>query len=155
MIANCAHQFRRAVLVAPGGIRPPVGELTDSFNYPANDFVRLTVLDPKATPEFSLLYGELGPDQAERLDEARAQFARLAWQPVLSQSESALSAGRSGRVASADNWGAQDKVVPRSAVKKYNQVIKGSKLVVFDNCGHRPEIEQSEKFVAELKKFVA
>jgi pimeloyl-ACP methyl ester carboxylesterase len=155
MIASCPHQFRRAVLVAPGGIRPPVGELTDSFNYPANDFVRLTVLDPKATPEFSLLYGEPGPDQAERLDEARAQFARLAWQPYFHNPSLPYLLEGAGESQVLIIWGAQDKVVPRSAVEKYNQVVKGSKLVVFDNCGHRPEIEQSEKFVGELKNFLA
>ena len=50
---------------------------------------------------------------------------------------------------------AQDRVVPRSAVEKYNQVIRGSKLIVLDKCGHRPEIEQPDKFVSEVKKFLA
>ena len=155
MIASCSHQFRRAVLVAPGGIRPPAGELMDSFNFPAHDFVRQTVRDPAATPEFSLLYGEPGPDQAERLEDARAQFARLAWQPYFHNPSLPYLLEGAGESRVLIIWGAQDRVVPRSAVEKYNQVIKGSKLVVLDNCGHRPEIEQPEKFVSEVKKFLA
>jgi len=155
MIASCSHQFRRAVLVAPGGIRPPVGELMDSFNFPAQAFVRETLLDPEATPEFSLLYGEPGPDQAERLEDARAQFARLAWQPYFHNPSLPHLLEGAGESRVLIIWGAQDRVVPRSAVEKYNQVIKGSKLVVLDRCGHRPEIEQPEKFISEVKKFLA
>jgi pimeloyl-ACP methyl ester carboxylesterase len=113
------------------------------------------VLDPKATPDFSILYGEPGPDQAERLEDARAQFSRLAWQPYFHNPSLPYLLEGSGKSQVLILWGAQDKVVPRSAVEKYNQVIKGSKLVVLDKCGHRPEIEQPEKFVSEINKFLA
>ena len=33
--------------------------------------------------------------------------------------------------------------------------LAGSKLVVFENCGHRPEIEKTEQFVNEVKHFLA
>jgi pimeloyl-ACP methyl ester carboxylesterase len=127
----------------------------DSFNFPAQAFVRQTVLDPEATPEFALLYGESGPDQAERFEDARAQFARLAWQPYFHNPSLPYLLEGAAQSDVLIVWGAQDRVVPRSAVEKYNQVIKGSKLVVFDDCGHRPEIEQTEQFVNEVKKFLS
>jgi len=52
-------------------------------------------------------------------------------------------------------WGRQDRVVPRSVIETYNRVLAGSTLVELDDCGHRPEVEKTEQFVAEVKKFLA
>jgi pimeloyl-ACP methyl ester carboxylesterase len=34
-------------------------------------------------------------------------------------------------------------------------VLAGSTLVEIDRCGHRPEVEKTEQFVDEVKKFLA
>jgi pimeloyl-ACP methyl ester carboxylesterase len=34
-------------------------------------------------------------------------------------------------------------------------VLSGSMLVELDHCGHRPEVEKTEQFVDEVKKFLA
>jgi pimeloyl-ACP methyl ester carboxylesterase len=51
-------------------------------------------------------------------------------------------------------WGRQDRVVPRSVMDLYNRALAGSKLVVFEDCGHRPEIERTDQFVSEVRKFL-
>jgi pimeloyl-ACP methyl ester carboxylesterase len=51
--------------------------------------------------------------------------------------------------------GRQDRVVPRSAIETYNRVLTGSTLVEIDQCGHRPEVEKTEQFVDEVKRFLA
>lgn len=38
MAVNCPHQFRRMVLVAPMGIRPPEGEIKDMFTVTARAY---------------------------------------------------------------------------------------------------------------------
>ena len=66
MAAGCSHQFRRMVLVAPFGIRPPEGEIMDMFIVPAKAYLDASVKDPANTPEFSLLYGgDPTPEQYE------------------------------------------------------------------------------------------
>jgi pimeloyl-ACP methyl ester carboxylesterase len=156
MIACCPHQFRRAVLVAPGGIKAPVGELMDAFHVPAPIYLRESVLDPSATPEFSHLYGEPNtPEQFELFEDARAEFARLAWQPYFHNPSLPHLLEGAGSHPVLLIWGRQDRVVPSSVIETYNRVLSGSTLAVFDDCGHRPEVEKTEQFVAEVKKFLA
>jgi pimeloyl-ACP methyl ester carboxylesterase len=45
-------------------------------------------------------------------------------------------------------------MVPLNAGQIYQRSIKDSKLVVFDQCGHRPEIEKSADFVREAQSFL-
>jgi pimeloyl-ACP methyl ester carboxylesterase len=51
-------------------------------------------------------------------------------------------------------WGAQDALVPLAAAQDYKRAIRGSKVVVFEACGHRPEIEKSAEFVREIQSFL-
>ncbi len=51
-------------------------------------------------------------------------------------------------------WGRDDAIVPLSARQAYNKSIAGSELFVFDNCGHRPEIEQTDAFVDRVRRFL-
>ena len=51
-------------------------------------------------------------------------------------------------------WGKQDAIVPVSTAEAYRQAIGGARVVTFDNCGHRPEIEKSAEFVREVEAFL-
>ena len=46
-------------------------------------------------------------------------------------------------------------VVPVSAAHVFNEAIKGSDLVLLDNCGHRPEVEQTSTFLERVQRFFA
>src|SRR5271168_4940983 len=52
-----AKQFRRMVLVAPTGIKPPQGVIKDLFTVPARTYLNSSVLNPESTAEFAKLYG--------------------------------------------------------------------------------------------------
>ncbi|HTY56467.1 MAG TPA: alpha/beta hydrolase [Candidatus Binataceae bacterium] len=155
MIANYPAQFRRSVLVAPGGIKASKGDLMDLFLVPAQSYLRATVLDPSATAEFSNLYGEPNtPEQYELLEDARAEFSRVAWEPYFhNPSLPHLLEGVANQSVLLI-WGRQDRVVPRSVIDTYYRAIAGSKLVMFENCGHRPEIEKTDEFVSEVRNFL-
>lgn len=43
-------------------------------------------------------------------------------------------------------WGVNDKVAPLSQAYVGNELIKNSKLHVFDRCGHLPQVEWPEEF---------
>ena len=51
-------------------------------------------------------------------------------------------------------WGAQDALIPLEAGYKINKLIKESKLVVFDSCGHLPQEEMPARVVDEITKFI-
>jgi pimeloyl-ACP methyl ester carboxylesterase len=51
-------------------------------------------------------------------------------------------------------WGAQDALFPLETGHKMNKLIKESKLVVFDSCGHLPQEEMPARTVDEITKFI-
>ena len=156
MAANNPSQFRKMVLVAPEGIRPPEGEgyILDFFQVMAPQHFAATMHNPAEVPELAQLYGGQGPEAFELWEDARAQTALLAWQPYMFNPS--LSHLLEGTVKSPTLivWGRDDKVVPISAAAVYQKSIKGSKLVTIEGAGHRPEIEKSEQFIKEVQSFL-
>lgn len=51
-------------------------------------------------------------------------------------------------------WGKQDGLLPLSDAYKFNAEIQGSKLVIFDNCGHVPQVEKSAEFNRTVEEFL-
>jgi pimeloyl-ACP methyl ester carboxylesterase len=155
MAAANPDQFRRMILVAPAGIRPSEGQIQDVFQLMAPDQLRASVLDPDNTPEFANLYGGMGPEQFEMWEDARAQTARLAWQPYLHNPSLGHLLEAADNLPTLIVWGRQDTVVPLNAGEIYQRSIRDSKLVVLEQCGHRPEIEKSAEFINEAQSFLA
>ena len=73
------------VLVAPAGIRPPEGEIKDLFTVPALVYLRESVRDAANTAEYAArsTMAACREAQYEAFEDARAQTARLAWQPYM------------------------------------------------------------------------
>lgn len=51
-------------------------------------------------------------------------------------------------------WGAEDALIPLEAGRKMNSLIKGSKLVTIEKCGHVPQEELPERVLDEMTKFI-
>jgi pimeloyl-ACP methyl ester carboxylesterase len=51
-------------------------------------------------------------------------------------------------------WGNEDRFVPVSIGKELHKEIKGSRIVIFDRCGHCPMIEWPQRFCHEVKTFL-
>jgi pimeloyl-ACP methyl ester carboxylesterase len=154
MAAANPEQFEHMVLVAPAGIKPSDGEITDFFQLMAPDQLRATVLDPQATPEFAQLFGGNTPEAFSLMEEARAQTARLAWQPFMHSPSLGNLLEVADSIPTLLIWGKQDGIVPVTAANDYRRALKNSKLVVLDNCGHRPELESLDRFVDETRNFL-
>jgi len=155
MAASNPTQFRKLVLVAPAGIRPPTGDILDIFQVMAPQQVIASVYSPANTPEFGELYGgPMLPEQFEKFEEARAQTARLAWTPYMHNPTLPRLLGVAAGLPTLIVWGKQDAIVPVSTAEAYRQAIGGARVVTFDNCGHRPEIEKSAEFVREVEAFL-
>ena len=52
-------------------------------------------------------------------------------------------------------WGREDALTPLAGGKMLAEEIAGSETVIFDHCGHVPQIECSGPFNAALLKFLA
>lgn len=52
-------------------------------------------------------------------------------------------------------WGREDALTPLPLGERFKKDIPRAELVVFDKCGHLPQIEQAEQFNAAVLKFLA
>jgi len=52
-------------------------------------------------------------------------------------------------------WGHQDKIVPLECGELYSKAIKGSELVIINNCGHSPKTEQPVEFTKIALEFLS
>jgi pimeloyl-ACP methyl ester carboxylesterase len=50
-------------------------------------------------------------------------------------------------------WGAHDREVPLKSGERLHELIKGSRLFVFPNCGHLPQEERPQELVALVAEF--
>src|SRR2546423_11308808 len=155
MMAADPALIRRAVLVAPPGIRPKDGDIFDLFRVTAKKYVQATVLEPGATPEFSALFGgEQTPEQFEAWEDARAEIARLAWAPYLFDPSLPHRLALIPAPPTLLVWGREDRIVPVEVCEAYAKCLSGAKQAIFEHCGHRPEIEKRESFVKEVQSFL-
>ncbi|MDX6611753.1 MAG: hypothetical protein QOD75_939 [Blastocatellia bacterium] len=51
-------------------------------------------------------------------------------------------------------WGAEDELIPIAAGRKLNSLIKGSRLVTLEKCGHVPQEEMPERVANEIAAFI-
>jgi pimeloyl-ACP methyl ester carboxylesterase len=155
LAASDPNLFSKIVLVAPVGIRPPEGVIMDLFTVPALVYLRESVRDAANTAEYAALYdGGVSEAQYEAFEDARAETARLAWQPYMFNPSLPHLLDGTVKAPTLIVWGRDDKVVPISAAAVYQKSIKGSKLVTIDGAGHRPEIEKSDQFIKEVQNFL-
>ncbi|HUN56893.1 MAG TPA: alpha/beta hydrolase [Candidatus Binataceae bacterium] len=156
-VAN-AKQFRKMVLVAPPGIKAPEGDIMDVFAVTIGTQLNATVYNADATPEFRKLYGgERTPEQFEAFEDARTETARIAWDPILHNPSLPYFLQGVKGLPTQLVWGKNDAVVPVSACGAYQTALKNTdvKASVFDDCGHRPEIEKPEAFLKLIREFLA
>jgi pimeloyl-ACP methyl ester carboxylesterase len=52
-------------------------------------------------------------------------------------------------------WGARDRLIPVHHAEHAHRNIPGSRLEVFEEVGHLPQLEVPSRFVAVLKRFLA
>ncbi len=155
MAAADPRIFSKMVLVAPMGIRPAQGEIFDIFPITIRTHLRSTVADPFKTPEFAKLYGgEMTPEQFEAFEDARAETARLGWEPYM-HNPSLPHLLRGNKTPTLLVWGSADHIIPRGCIDAYKQAISEAQVAVINDVGHRPEIENSAEFERVVTKFLA
>ena len=52
-------------------------------------------------------------------------------------------------------WGAHDQLIPLDAARRFNALIRGSRLVVFEQCGHAPQLEMPGRLAREVSEFLS
>ncbi|NOT56576.1 MAG: alpha/beta fold hydrolase [Deltaproteobacteria bacterium] len=155
MAAADPRIFSHLVLVGPMGIKPEHGEIVDIFPLTARSHLRLTVADT-TTPEFSKIYGgEMTPEQFEAFEDARAETARIGWEPYMHNPSLPYLLKGVRNLPTLLIRGQKDAIVPEGCIAAYQQAIAGAKSVTIPNVGHRPEIENATDFARSVQTFLA
>jgi pimeloyl-ACP methyl ester carboxylesterase len=156
MATMCPEPFKRLVLVGAMGIRPPSGQIYDMFLEVAKEFITASFVNPANTPEFQhICPATPTPEQVEVWEVAREEACRLGWRPYMHYPSLPHLLRRLRKLPTLIVWGRQDAIVPLSAGELYHASIPGSELVILDNCGHHPEIEQADEFVRHVQAFLS
>lgn len=155
MAAADPRVFSRMILVAPMGIKPEKGEIFDMFAVTVRDHLLATVADPSAPTEFSKIYGgHMTPEQFEAFEDARAETARLGWEPFM-HNPSLPFLLRGTTIPTLLVWGTRDRIVPRGCIDAYHAAIKDARVAIIEGAGHRPEVENPAEFDRLVRGFLA
>jgi pimeloyl-ACP methyl ester carboxylesterase len=93
------------------------------------------------------------PEQEDANLKNRATAARLAWQPRNHDPHLRKWLHRI-KVPTLLIWGDRDRLFPQEYAFAYQRLIPGSKAVIIPDCGHLPQVEKSDEFVAAFEAFV-
>jgi pimeloyl-ACP methyl ester carboxylesterase len=171
-----AYQFpemtERLVLVASGGLGPEVSPVLRAAALPgAGLFISATAaLGNRVVPPVHAAVKRIGlgpnADVAEvlrgygSLEDPRRRAAFLATvRGVISTGGQTVNAN--DRLYLAENvpvlivWGSRDPIIPSSHAEEAHRCLPHSRLEVFDDVGHMPQIEAPLKFVTVLQDFLA
>jgi pimeloyl-ACP methyl ester carboxylesterase len=154
MTAASPSEVGRLALVAPLGMRPTEGEIFDFLAVTARSHLAAT-MSAQNVPEIGLMYGgEMTPEQFESFEAARAETSRLGWEPFMH------SPSLGDRLRGVDGiealivWGESDRIVPLTAMHSYEEAFDRAQLATVPGCGHRPEVETTDRFVELINMFL-
>ncbi|MGB5098792.1 MAG: alpha/beta hydrolase [Porticoccaceae bacterium] len=156
MAAANPEQLASLTLVGPMGIKPDKGEIYDMFACTINTYLRTSVASQDN--EFKNIYGgEMTPEQFELFEDARAESARIGWEPYMFNPSLPwlLRSAANVKLPTLLIRGSDDGIVPEDCIRKYKEALPQAQVVSIAGAGHRVEIEKKDEFVAAVKKILA
>ncbi|MDA0264548.1 MAG: alpha/beta hydrolase [Chloroflexi bacterium] len=153
--AMCGHSFSKLMLVGAAGVKPNNSEITDIFIISPAQVLDLMFHDPAQAPEYQAVYGkDPTPEEAMAAESNREMAVRLCWKPYMHDPR-LTSLLKRVSIPARMVWGKNDRIVPVECGEIYQRTIKGSDLVVIDNCGHSPQVERPDDFIKTALEFLA
>lgn len=147
------NQSRISSLVVVGapGIQPAEGEILDQMLVDYSQYVRAGFHDEtRYDEEFG---AEPSPELRELWDFSREMTARLSWKPYM-YSRELPHLLQEVRTPTLIVWGDDDRVVPISSARVYEQSMPNGRLATIENCGHLVDLEQPETLAALVAEHI-
>jgi pimeloyl-ACP methyl ester carboxylesterase len=138
-------------LVAAAGLHVPGVAKVDMFLANAEQRARHLVHDPKLA-ETMLAASRQANDQDQALRNDTTT-ARLVWQPRGYDPHLHKWLHRID-VPTLLLWGGNDKLFPKQYATAFQKLIPGSSVSIIPDCGHIPQVERRQAFVAALEAFL-
>jgi pimeloyl-ACP methyl ester carboxylesterase len=154
LAASAPEIVKSLTLVAPLGCRPLEGEIFDFLATTVRTHVAATVSKVDA-PEFAEIYGGgMTPEQFELFEDARAETARIGWEPFMFDPSLGHLLEGVGDLPTLLVRGTDDLIAPDGCVRAYDAVLPNSTTVSIEGVGHRPEIEDPDAFLSAVTAFL-
>jgi len=138
-------------LVGAAGLHLPGVAQLDPFLRSDEQRLRDFFFDQKKADD--IVARALRPELEDVTLKNRTTVARLAWQPRGHDPHLAKWLHRID-VPTLLIWGDHDRAFPKEFALAYQKAIHGAKLVIVPECGHLPQIEKPDAFVAALEGFL-
>jgi pimeloyl-ACP methyl ester carboxylesterase len=171
-----AYQFpercERLGLVSSGGLGREVSPLLRAATLPGAEFVLPLIAAnwsrtvgsavSRALGRFGLRVGsdlaEVGHGYASLIDaEARAAFLHTLRAVIEPGGQRVSAVDRlylAEEIPSLIVWGSRDPLIPVAHAHKAHEAMPGSRLEIFGDCGHFPQLEQPVRFAGLLGDFM-
>ncbi len=171
-----AYQFpeltERLVLVSSGGLGPEVSPVLRAAALPGADLFIAATSGPARTVGAALARGlsvvglranadvaEIARGYASLADPDRRAAFLATLRSVIGTGGQRVHAGDrlylAGGMPVLIVWGARDPIIPVHHGEQAHDAIAGSRLEVFQDVGHLPQLEAPGHFVAVLERFIA
>lgn len=151
----CSALLSHLVLIDAAGLWLPDQPIANIFGLGPRRARRLIFHNPES--EIARAYVPDRPPSEEQLAEllkALAFAARMGWSPYMHDPKLPARLHRV-RVPALVVWGASDRLIAPAYGAAYQQGIPGAKLVVLEDTGHIPTVEQPERTAALIEEFLA
>ena len=133
------------------GLTVPGVKQSDSFMMSEEERLRAFFYDAKKAE--AMVARVTAPEREDTMLKNRATVAKLSWQPRSHDPHLPKWLHRID-VPTLVIWGDHDKSFPNEHAQAYHRAIPGSQLVMVPKCGHVPQIEKPDEFVAALESFI-
>ena len=144
-------RVRSLVQLAPAGIRAPGVPPGDNFIWGPEEAVRNLYHDQS----FADRILQLQPDQAQ-LDvmlKNRFSAAKFGWQPRWTNPDLEKWLHRI-KLPAHVIWGDADKLMPPAYAPLWRDRLPDARLVIVNNCGHLPHVEQAPLVARHVRQFL-
>ncbi len=138
-------------LAGSAGLYVPDVAQVDSYLISEEQRLHHFFHDPNKAKE--MIARVLSPEQQDIALKNRAMTAKLSWQPRSHDPHLAKWLHRVD-VPTLLIWGDTDRFFPKEHAFAYQRSIPNAQLVIVPQCGHVPQIEQPDAFVAALELFI-
>ena len=145
-----SERLSKLALAAPAGIRVKGVPKGDMFLWTAEELTRN--LFHSRDLQDRMLAMPMSDEDRDMALRNRFTTAKLAWAPRLYNPDLEKWLHRI-RVPTLILWGRQDKLIPEAYGQRFHELIPGSTLQVFDECGHLPHVEKMDEYVAAIRSF--
>lgn len=154
LAATCPERISRLVLVDAVGLEVEGAEIADIFLMTPEETLPMVFHDINQVAERERLFPpKPSPEEVESRENSQIMAQLLCWKPYM-HNPKLIHRLRRIKAPTLVVWGRQDRLVPLAHGEAYRDAIRGAQLRVIERCGHAPQVERPDQFVALVEEFL-